>query len=119
MSERDELFGARRPRRSPARFLAPVFLIAVLAGTYVVVHNGVHAITSTSSSSSSTRSRSRRHLTRGQRKYARQRYYVVQSGDSLTLIANKTGIGLGTLELLNPRLNPNALQLGQRIRLRR
>jgi LysM repeat protein len=117
MTEHDDLIGARRSRRNPARYLAPVLLIAVIAGTYVVVHHGIAQINHSSSSTSSAPAR--HHLNRVQRKYAKDKFYVVQSGDTLTLIANKTGISVGKLQALNRQVNPNALQLGQRIRLRR
>jgi hypothetical protein len=37
----------------------------------------------------------------------------------MTLISGFTGVPLLTLESLNPSVNPNALQTGQRIRLQR
>jgi LysM repeat protein len=120
MSDRDDLYGAGRSRRSPARYLAPVLLIAVIAGTYVVVHNGINKINHASTTASSSRTTATRpHLTRAQRKYSRDKFYVVQPGDTLTVIASKTGVGIARLEALNRQINPNSLQLGQRIRLRR
>jgi len=118
MFSRDDLFGERKPRRSPARFIVPLLLIAVIAGTYLIVHHGLKVINQ-SSSSATVVARPKRKLTRTQRKYAHAHFYVVQPGDSLTLISSKTGVNLPTLEVLNPKLNPNSLQLGQRIRLRR
>ena len=47
------------------------------------------------------------------------RFYVVQPGDNLTSIAQKTGLPVTTLEALNANLDPNSLQAGQRLRLRR
>jgi LysM repeat protein len=49
---------------------------------------------------------------------AKKTFYVVQSGDSLTAISVKTGVSVPTLESLNPGVDPNALQTGQRLRLR-
>jgi LysM repeat protein len=46
------------------------------------------------------------------------RVWKVRPGDSLGLIAAKTGIGLGTLEQLNPGLASRTLQPGDRVRLR-
>jgi LysM repeat protein len=94
-----------------ARFLAPIALAAVIGGTYVIVHSGLnvkparphHAV---------------KRLTAAQRKYAKVKVYVVQAGDSLTSISTKTGIALTSLETLNPNADPNALQTGQRLRLR-
>ena len=45
-------------------------------------------------------------------------YYVVRQGDTLSLIAERTGITMDELERLNPDLDPEALSLGARIRLR-
>jgi LysM repeat protein len=45
-------------------------------------------------------------------------FWVVQPGQSFGSIAAKTGINLATLEQLNPKLKPNTLQPGNRVRLR-
>jgi Tfp pilus assembly protein FimV len=97
-------------RRSRARYLAPIALAATIAGTYVIVHDGLthkkqpppHAAT-----------------TRKPRRKFPGTFYSVQPGDSLTSIAAKTGIAVAALEALNPNIDPNALQTSQRIRLRR
>jgi LysM repeat protein len=98
--------------RSRARYLAPIALAAVIAGTYLVVHAGLskkHAVAHPQA----------RTAQRGHRKFARVKFYVVKQGDSLSGIAQQTGIPISTLESLNPKINPNALQTGQRVRLRR
>lgn len=48
----------------------------------------------------------------------RKKTYEVESGDTLTTISQKTGIPVERLERLNPDLDPQALQLGQEIKLR-
>ncbi len=99
--------------RSRARWLAPIALAAAIAGTYLVVHaslNSKHAI---------DQSHTVRHLSTAQRKFARARFYTVQQGDSLTAIATKTGVPLTRLEDLNPGVDPNSLQTGQQLRIRR
>ena len=101
--------------RSPARYLAPLALAAVIAGTYLVVHNGLQKKQAPTVSLPQSTHR----VTRQQRKYARVKFYTVKSGDNLTTIANTTGIPIATLESLNPRIDPNSLQTGQRLRLRR
>jgi LysM domain len=45
-------------------------------------------------------------------------YYRVRAGDTLAAVAGRTGVSTARLQKLNPSLNPTALFLGQRIRLR-
>jgi LysM repeat protein len=47
------------------------------------------------------------------------RYWTVRTGESFGSIAARTGHRLATLQRLNPRLRPTALQPGDRVRLRR
>ncbi len=44
--------------------------------------------------------------------------YEVEEGDTLTTISRKTGISIERLQKLNPELDPQALQLGQELKLR-
>lgn len=46
------------------------------------------------------------------------RFYVVQPGDSLSLIAEKTGVSLERLQQLNPDIDPQLLASGVKLRLR-
>ena len=98
--------------RSRARYLAPIALAATIAGTYVVVHSALNA-------KPDAHTRSAASVPRARGPYAHTKYYVVKPGDSLTSIAARTGIPLTTLEGLNRGVDPNSLQTGQRLRLRR
>jgi len=49
---------------------------------------------------------------------ATPQYYRVRAGDTLAAVAGRTGVSAARLQKLNPKLNPTALFLGQRIRLR-
>lgn len=101
--------------RKPARYLAPIALVAAVVGTYLIVNNHLGSGSPTVTAPHPTSpSRTRRASP------SAETFYTVQAGDSLTRIAQKTGVSIGTLEQLNQSLsNPNALQTGQRIRLRR
>jgi len=44
--------------------------------------------------------------------------YVVQNGDTLTSIANKTGVSVSRIEALNPGVDPQILISGQKLKLR-
>lgn len=105
------MIASAMPARSRARYLAPIALAATIAGTYVIVHN---ALTAKPASHSQLTTHARR-----RDRYRKAKFYVVQPGDSLTGIAARTGIPLTTLEALNRRVDPNSLQTGQRLRLRR
>lgn len=103
--------------RNPARYLAPLALAAAGTATYLIVHHALehkHApqpapIVQTTP----TRTHSSGHATA-----ANAKFYVVQPNDTLSKIAAKTGVSLGTLEALNPSINPDALHPTQRLRLR-
>jgi LysM repeat protein len=98
-----------------ARFLAPIALAAVAAGTYLIVHRTleVHHRAPIVQSRRVQRGKHKAH------KPAKPKIYVVQAGDSLSEIAAKSGVSQATLEALNPSISPNSLQTGQRLRLRR
>jgi LysM repeat protein len=44
--------------------------------------------------------------------------YVVQSGDTLTSIAHKTGVSVRRLQELNPGVDPQILISGEKLKLR-
>jgi LysM repeat protein len=96
-----------------ARFLASVALVVTAVGAYLIV---------TQHLDSSSRPTSAAHLAtkrvRAHGKYARVTFYTVQPGENLTTISNRTGVPVTTLEQLNPSLDPNSLQTGQKLRLR-
>ncbi len=98
--------------RNPARYLAPIVIVATAIGTYLIVneHVGGGSVTQTA-----TQAHGAGEPSRGR---TGPTFYTVKPGDSLTAIASKTGVPITTLEQLNPSLNPDTLQTGQRIRLR-
>jgi LysM repeat protein len=97
--------------RNRLRYLAPIALAVAIAATIVVAN------TALSGKKSATHSHVARH--RAHKAFANARFYTVQNGDSLSSISVKTGIPVQTLESLNPSVDPNAVQTGQRLRLRR
>jgi LysM repeat protein len=52
-------------------------------------------------------------------RYRKDTFYTVQPNDTLTSVSQHTGVPVSRLEALNPNINPNSLQTGQRLRLRR
>lgn len=110
-------------RRSPARFLAPLALVAV-----IVLVGGVATSSNFRDGGDSEPPRPNRTATSPAAEAARtttapavtgRRFYTVQSGDTPSGIAEETGIGLDELLELNPDLDPQTLSPGTRLRLRR
>lgn len=100
--------------RNPARYLAPVALVATAVGAYLIVSSNVNSSSKPPPASHVLDLSGIAH-----NKYAHRRFYIVHPGDNLTSISTKTGIPEPRLEQLNPLLDPNNLQMGQRLRLRR
>ena len=99
--------------RKLGRYLAPIALVAVIVATFLVVRAGL------SRSHHGASSRRRSHFVATLHASRRKVFYVIQSGDSLSTISVKTGVSVPALEALNPSVDPNALQTGGRLRLRR
>jgi LysM repeat protein len=102
--------------RRPARYLAPLALLATAVATAVIVSEATGSGHHPAQARRVARPKVSRTVAGGGR---RAGAYVVQSGDTLSAIAAKTGVSVATLEALNPRVSPTALQTGQRLRLRR
>ena len=103
-----------------ARFLAPIALAAVGVGVYLIVHSTVvHHTTTPTQSKSPAAADGSKHKPRRHRRAPK--FYVVKSGDTLGIISSRTHVPVSVLTTLNSSLesNPNSLQTGQRLRLRR
>jgi LysM repeat protein len=116
----------KRTRRSPARFLGPLALIAVLvAFLAIVTSSGENGVSSTNDSAttpaSKTTTTNKTTSTQTKKKattVTARKTYTVQVGDTLGGIADKTGVPLQTIEELNPDVDPHAMTAGQEIKLR-
>ena len=110
----------RRRGFRPVHLLAPLALAAVAVAVVVVIENsnvtggdddsGGEAVTRQSSYTESTTTPNRQRRLR--------RNYVVKPGDSFGSIADRFGVSIDRLEQLNPEVDPQALVVGQRIKLR-
>lgn len=99
--------------RNPARLLAPLALVAAVVGVLVVVQASSSGTSDTSGGPATQRTTTQR--PRPAR--ATPRVYVVKPGDTLSAVAERSGVALETIERLNPDVDPQALQTGQRLRL--
>ena len=105
--------------RSPARFLAPLALVAFALALFIVVSNA------TKDDGGSTRAKdagqpaqSSSTPTGDKKKRKQPRSYTVKSGDTPSGIAEKVDVPLETILELNPDLDPQALTPGTKLKLR-
>jgi LysM repeat protein len=108
--------------RSPARFLAPLALVA-FAVAFVLVVSGSsdeeEAVRPTGTAPSTAGATPTPRANGKPRKRRLKRFYTVKPGDTPSGIAEKTGVALEEILSLNPTLDPQTLTVGTRIRLRR
>lgn len=100
---------------TPARLLAPLALVVAFVAVIAVVMASRPAVSDSESSAPATTTTT---PARGrERRPARRRAYTVRAGDTLTVIAERTGVSVERIEELNPNLDAQALRVGQRLRL--
>jgi LysM repeat protein len=100
--------------RSPARFLAPLALVAFAFALFSILGGGGGGDEepATTNQPRPTATATPKKETKRKRKV-----YVVKPGDTPSGIAEKTGVSLEQLEEANPDLDPQLLAPGQRIRI--
>jgi len=110
-----------RRRRELAHYGAPIAFLAAATIAVLLIKAGLGggskntttaAVTRTPTVATSTRSRT---TTRTATTTAR--YYTIQSGDTLGSVAIKENTTVADLLRLNPGIDPQALHVGQRIRV--
>jgi LysM repeat protein len=100
--------------RSPARYLAPLALLACCVAIIVLIAGGGDEPSSNAARSAPAASTSTKPGTK-----TAPRSYTVRPGDILSAIADRTGVSVDRLLELNPSVDPQALVPGQRLVLRR
>ncbi len=89
--------------------------LALVAAVVVVI--GV--VTTAMDDSSSSSSKKKEHPAKQQAKHrTKAKTYTVESGDTLTAIAHKTGVPVAEILALNPEVDPQILIAGQTLKLR-
>jgi LysM repeat protein len=108
-------------RRSPARWLAPLALVTCAVTIYVVVDHelGPDSKSKTTSSTNSKTGTDATSTSTTKSTKKRKTTYTVKSGDSLSVIAAKTGTDVGSLQEANPDVDAAALHPGQKLKLPR
>jgi LysM repeat protein len=96
---------------------APVaFLAAITIGVLVVRAGLEHGHHRADTPATTVTSKTKRKHQRGHTHHA-AKTYTIQSGDTLAGIAAKTGTSVTRIEQLNPGIDPQALRVGQTIRV--
>ena len=102
--------------RSPARFLAPLALVAFAFALFSILGGGgagggeEPATTKTEPAATAT-------ATRTSDAKRKRKVYVVKPGDTPSGIAQATGVSVEDLLAANPDADPNALVPGDRLKL--
>jgi LysM repeat protein len=105
--------------RSPARFLAPLALVAFALALFIVVSNTTKNDAGTSGGKAAGEPAQTTATPAGKKKQRKTpRTYTVKSGDTPSGIAEKVNVPLETILELNPDLDPQALTPGTKIKLR-
>jgi LysM repeat protein len=104
--------------RSPARFLAPLALLAVVGALYLIVNprssdggGGTSTVTEQPTATPA-------HKKSSAKRKKTSSTYTVKAGDTPSGIADAAGISLSKLESLNPSLDPQALAPGTKLKLK-
>jgi LysM repeat protein len=108
-------------RRSPARWLAPLALVTCAVAIYAVVDQellGQGDSKKTTSTNSSTGEGTDAATTK-RKTTKKAKTYTIKAGDSLSVIAAKTGVSMSDLQDANPKVEPSALHPGQKLKLPR
>jgi LysM repeat protein len=111
-------------RRSPARWLAPLALLACAFAIYTVVDRELLSSDSKSKSTSSgtttgAKTGTGTSTTRRATTKKAKTTYTVKAGDSLSTIASKENVDVTALQDANPDVDASALHPGQKLKLPR
>jgi teichoic acid transport system ATP-binding protein len=98
--------------------MAPVALLAAAAAVYAIAAGGGSDDGGGRPTGDEGRTTTARQVTRTTRTVARRRTYTVKPGDVLSSIAVKTGVTVEELQALNPGIDAQTLQPGDKLKLR-
>jgi LysM repeat protein len=113
----------RRGHVRLARFAAPVAFLVAATIAILLVRSGLENGESTPSPGTTTAATTAQPTTRPgttatTTNAAGAEFYVIQAGDTLAVIADEHDTTVEQLLVLNPEIDPVALTVGQRIRVK-
>ncbi|HEX5594224.1 MAG TPA: LysM domain-containing protein [Solirubrobacterales bacterium] len=95
-----------------ARILAVLALIAAVISIVIVASAAMNG------SDSNGHHQSKHHAQKEKRPRTKAKTYTVETGDTLTAIAHKTGVPVAEILALNPEVDPQILIAGQTLKLK-
>jgi LysM repeat protein len=105
----------KRTSKYLTRLLAVLALAAVVVAVIVIASSFKSESKDTGNGKGKAHP-AKKHKTTPERTKAKT--YTVQSGDTLTAIAHKTGVPVAELQALNPEIDPQILIAGEVLKLR-
>jgi LysM repeat protein len=105
-------------RRSPARYLAPLAVVAVAVAFYGVLKHNLSGPDKSPPAAQRNGAETKQTSQRKSTQKRKRKTYVVKPGDTPSAIAEKTGVPLAEIQRLNPELDPQLLAPGTKIKLR-
>jgi len=106
-----------RKRSWIARFFALAALVVAVVAIIVVASST--DLESTSSHKGGEKAPAHKEEQQQKKPRTKAKTYEVQSGDTLTSIAHKTGLTLAELQALNPEVDPQTLIAGEVLKLQK
>lgn len=103
---------------APSRILAPLALAACVLAVVIVATSSLGGDGGTAEPTAATQTASRTSTAARTSTTSGRSSYTVKSGDSLSLIAEKTGVPVEELVQLNPGVDPQSLRTGQKLKLK-
>jgi LysM repeat protein len=100
------------------RTSAAARIAAVLALVGAVILIAIAVSTGMNGSDSSSTHHTKHHAQKEKRHRTQAKTYTVETGDTLTAIAHKTGVPVAEILALNPEVDPQILIAGQTLKLK-
>jgi LysM repeat protein len=109
----------------PSRWIAPLALLAALLAVWLVIQASTGDSDDGGGSEPTSQQQEQRETSDSEGETSarttpaepKRKTYRVRPGDTLALIAERTGVTVEELLELNPDIDPNSLSVGERIRL--
>lgn len=107
-----------KPKPGVAHYAAPAAFLAAVTIAVLLFHSGLSHHTNSKATTTAAAPARTTATTAAPHTNQPKKFYVVQAGDTFGTIASKEGISVAQLQALNPGTSSNALQVGQKLRVK-